>query len=74
MAGEADDVRRLALLSSMLQEVLLHEVHRVLGAYPFHVGVIVAYVFLRQNEARMIRTVLNARYYALEPAAIGGII
>lgn len=74
MAGESDDIRRLTLLSSILQQVLLHEIHRVLGGYPFSVGVIVAYVFLRQNEARMIRTVLNARYYALEPAAIGGMI
>lgn len=74
LGGESDDIRRFSLLSSMLQEVLLHEVHRVLGGYPFTVGVILAYVFLRQNEARMIRTVLNARYYSLEPSAIGGLI
>lgn len=73
-APVAGDVRRLALLSSVLQEVLLHEVRRVLGGYPFTVGVILAYLFLRQNEARAITTVINARYYELSASAIGSLI
>ena len=74
LTDESDDSRRLTLLSFMLQEVLLQEIHRVLGGYPFTIGIVLAYVFLRQNEARMISTVINARAYGLDPAAVGALL
>ncbi|MBU8913421.1 MAG: V-type ATPase subunit [Spirochaetales bacterium] len=74
LAGESDDIRRLALLAAMLQEVLMHEIHRVMGGYPFNVGIVVAYVLLRQNEVRMITTVLNARHYGIAPDAVGSML
>lgn len=73
-SGESDETRKLTLLSAVLQEVLIHEVHRVMGGYPFSIGIVLAYIFLRQNEARMITTVLNARYYELAPDAIGSML
>jgi V/A-type H+-transporting ATPase subunit C len=74
VSGESDDIQRLTFLSSMLQEVLLHEVSRVLGGYPFSIGIVLAYLFLKQNETRMIVTVLNARFYALDASVIGGML
>ena len=74
LAGESDDIHRLALLAAMLQEVLMHEIHRVMGGYPFNVGIVVAYVLLRQNEVRMITTVLNARHYGITPDAVGSML
>lgn len=74
LAGESDDIHRLVLLAAMLQEVLMHEIHRVMGGYPFNIGIVVAYVLLRQNEVRMITTVLNARYYGIAPDAVGSML
>ena len=74
LGGETDDLHRLTLLSFMLQEILLHEIHRVLGGYPFTIGIVIAYIFLRQNEARMITTVINARAYELDPSVAGGLL
>jgi V/A-type H+/Na+-transporting ATPase subunit C len=77
MAGhtpEGDRLRSLALLEDVLQQVLHHEVHKVLGGYPFTIGIVLAYVFLKQNEIRSITTVLNGRYYELDPARIGSML
>jgi V/A-type H+/Na+-transporting ATPase subunit C len=74
LGGETDDLRRLTLLSFMLQEILMHEIHRVLGGYPFTIGIVLAYIFLKQNEGRMITTVINARAYELDPDVAGGLL
>lgn len=71
---EGDRLRSLALLEGVLQEVLHHEVHKVLGGYPFTIGIVIAYVFLKQNEIRSITTVLNGRFYELDPAGIGNML
>jgi V/A-type H+-transporting ATPase subunit C len=61
---------RLSLLEALLNELLLLEVHRVLGGYPFTIGVILAYFVLKQAEIRRIMTVLNAKSYDIEPERI----
>ena len=56
---------RLALFEETLRSILLHEVHRILGGYPFTIGTMLAYVLLVRNEAQMLVTILNGVYYGL---------
>ncbi|MBN1837038.1 MAG: V-type ATPase subunit [Spirochaetales bacterium] len=56
-------VSRLALIERVLREILLIEVRRILGGYPFTVGVIMAYFILKGEEIRRIMTLLNAKFY-----------
>jgi len=56
-------VSRLALIERVLREILLIEVRRILGGYPFTVGVIMAYFILKGEEIRRIVTLLNAKSY-----------
>jgi V/A-type H+-transporting ATPase subunit C len=63
--AERNQLRRLALLQDLLRSILFQEIHRVLGGYPFTVGVILAYYLLVQNEVRTVASVLNARAYDL---------
>jgi len=56
---------RLDLIEGLLQEILAHEVHRILGSYPFSIGIILAYFLLKQQELHRIVTLLNASYYGL---------
>lgn len=71
---QGDETANLAALESLLNELLVHEVHRVLGGYPFTIGVILAYFVLKQTEIRRIMTVLNAKYYDVEPERIGRLL
>lgn len=54
---------RFALLERVLREILLIEVRRILGGYPFTIGIILAYFILKGEEIRRIMTVLNAKSY-----------
>lgn len=66
--------RTLALLEGMLQDLLLYECRRQLGGYPFTIGIILAYTALKEQEARMIMTALNGKYYDLDPDRIGALL
>ena len=57
--------RSLAFLETLLQQLLLYECRRVLGGYPFTIGVVLAYFALKQQEARRVITVLNGKYYEI---------
>lgn len=67
-------IRSLAVLESLLQQMLLAESRRILGGYPFTIGVVLSYFLLSRQEARSITTVLNGKYYRLSPAHIGGLL
>ena len=54
---------RFDLLERVLREILLIEVRRVLGGYPFTIGIVLAYFILKGEEIRRIMTVLNAKAY-----------
>jgi V/A-type H+-transporting ATPase subunit C len=56
-------VSRFALIERVLREIMLIEVRRILGGYPFTVGVIMAYFILKGEEIRRIMTLLNAKFY-----------
>lgn len=59
--------RSLALLEKLMKQQLLYECRRILGGYPFTIGVVLAYFALIQHEARRIITVLNGKYYEMAP-------
>lgn len=75
-SGDHEDssMRSLAFLESLLQQMLLVESRRILGGYPFTIGVILAYFVLSRQEARSITTVLNGKNYQLSPDYIGGLL
>jgi V/A-type H+-transporting ATPase subunit C len=65
-----DSTSRLLLISRILEEIMKHEVHRILAGYPFTIGIILAYFILKRNELKKIRTILNAKHYGIEQERI----
>ncbi len=61
------NARSLAFLEQILQQQLLYECRRVLGGYPFTIGIILAYFILVQQEARRVVSVLNGKNYEMAP-------
>ena len=66
----SDSASRLLLIRRIMEEIINHEVRRILTGYPFTVGIILAYFVLKSNELRRIRTVLNAKQYDIQPDRI----
>ncbi len=56
---------RLLLLESVLQGILEKEVHRLLLGYPFTIGILLAYYFIKRKETRRLVTLLNAKQYGI---------
>ncbi|MEJ2703516.1 MAG: V-type ATPase subunit [Sedimentisphaerales bacterium] len=65
-----DSTSRLLLIGRILEEIMKHEVHRILSGYPFTIGIILSYFILKQNELKKIRTILNAKHYGIEQGRI----
>jgi V/A-type H+-transporting ATPase subunit C len=70
----SDSTSRLLLIRRMLQEIIKHEVQRILSGYPFTVGIILSYFILKQDELRKIRMILNAKQYGLDQERIESMI
>ncbi len=68
----ADEVARLVLIERILQQIMLHEVGRLLSGYPFTIGTVLAYVVLKRNEIRTLMTILNAKLYGVSQDRIRG--
>jgi len=60
-AQAADSTSRLMLIRRILDEIRRHEVQRILGGYPFTVGILLAYFLLKAEELKKIRMILNAK-------------
>jgi len=69
-----DSTSRLLLIRRILEEIMKHEVQRILAGYPFTIGIILSYFVLKRNELKKIRTILNAKYYRIEQERIESII
>ncbi|OHB76593.1 MAG: hypothetical protein A2Z25_05980 [Planctomycetes bacterium RBG_16_55_9] len=65
-----DSTSRLLLIRRILEEIMKHEVRRILSGYPFTIGIILSYFILKQNELKRIRTILNAKHYGIEQERI----
>lgn len=68
----ADSAARLRVLQQILEEIKRQEVQHILSGYPFTVGIILAYFFLKGDEMARVRTLLNAKHYGLTPELTGG--
>jgi V/A-type H+-transporting ATPase subunit C len=66
VAEEAGRDSNLLLLETLLHEVLSFEVKRVLLGYPFSLGIVLAYFFLKRREIRRIILILNAKAFGLD--------
>lgn len=71
---EDTSVRSLAFLESLLQQMLVYESRRILGGYPFTIGIVLAYFLLSRQEARSLTTVLNGKFYQLSSDQFGGLL
>ncbi len=70
----SDSTSRLLLIRRILEEIMKHEVQRILAGYPFTIGIILSYFVLKRNELKKIRTILNAKYYRVEQGRIESMI
>jgi len=62
-AQASGSTARLVLIQRILDEIRRHEVQRILGGYPFTIGIILSYFVLKSEEIKKIRMVLNAKLY-----------
>ncbi|MEA3227402.1 MAG: V-type ATPase subunit [Planctomycetota bacterium] len=70
----SDSTSRLLLIRRILEEIMKHEVQRILTGYPFTIGITLAYFVLKRNELKKVRTILNAKYYGIEQERIESMI
>ncbi len=68
------EMRMLAFIETLLNQLLQYESRRALGGYPFTIGVVLAYVALVQQEANGLVTVLNGKYYDLSPSRVEALL
>jgi V/A-type H+-transporting ATPase subunit C len=70
----SDSTSRLLLIRRVLEEIMKHEVQRILLGYPFTVGIILSYFILKRDELRKVRIILNAKYYGIQQQRIESMI
>ena len=70
----SDSTSRLLLIRRILEEIMKHEVQRILTGYPFTIGIILSYFMLKRNELKKIRIILNAKHYCVEEERIESMI
>ena len=69
-----DITSRLGLVSRILEEIMKHEVRRILAGYPFTIGIILSYFALKRDELRKIRMILNTKQYGVQQERIESMI
>jgi V/A-type H+-transporting ATPase subunit C len=69
-----DSTSRLLLIRRILEEIMKHEVQRILAGYPFTIGIILSYFVLKRNELRKVRIILNAKQYRVQQERIESMI
>jgi len=70
----ADSISRLLLIERLLEQVMLHEINRILTGYPFTIGIVLSYFFLKHREMNKLKAILNAKQYRLPQERILGMM
>lgn len=70
----SDSSSRLLLIERILEQIMNHEIQRILQGYPFTIGIILCYFLLKKNEITRVRTVLNAKHYSVAEERIEGML
>ncbi|MBN1561765.1 V-type ATPase subunit [candidate division KSB1 bacterium] len=65
---------RLLFVEKIAEHVLLYQARKILFGPPFTIGILLAYLILKQNEIKKIMTVLNAKNYNYQPERIHGLL
>jgi len=73
-AQVSDSTSRFLLIERVLEQIMRQEIRRILIGYPFTIGIILSYFILKRNEIKQVRTVLNAKQYAISEERIEGMI
>ena len=73
-AQTSDSSSRLLLIERILEQVMKHEIQRILQGYPFTIGIILCYFLLKKNEIAKVKTVLNAKHYGVSEERIEGML
>jgi V/A-type H+-transporting ATPase subunit C len=61
----------LGMVEGLLRQIRREETMKLLRGYPFTVGIILAYVFLKRKEIGTVVSLLNAHYYGVSPDRMG---
>ncbi|MCK5200574.1 MAG: V-type ATPase subunit [Spirochaetales bacterium] len=56
---------RLNLVEGLLRQIQVDEAGGLLHGYPFTIGTVIAYVFLKRKEIRMLIKIINAKFYRM---------
>lgn len=67
---KSNPYERLHLVENLLRQILSDEVRRLLRGYPFTIGTLLAYVFLKRKEISQLVSIINAKYYGLSEEGI----
>lgn len=73
-SNASDATSRLLFIQQMLNEIMKHEVQRILIGYPFTIGIILAYFILKRDELKKIRIILNTKQYGVQQERIESMI
>lgn len=58
---------KLAMIEGILRQIRRDETMRLLQGYPFTIGIVLAYIFLKRKEIGTLVSLLNAHYYGVAP-------
>jgi V/A-type H+-transporting ATPase subunit C len=67
---KSNPYERLQTVERLLYTILNDEVDRLLRGYPFTMGTVIAYVFLKRREIASVVRILNAKFYGFSENAI----
>jgi V/A-type H+-transporting ATPase subunit C len=67
---KSNPYERLQTVEHLLYTILHDEVDRLLRGYPFTIGTVLAYVFLKRREIGAVIRILNAKWYGFSEEAI----
>jgi V/A-type H+/Na+-transporting ATPase subunit C len=65
---------RLLLIQNVLEQIMRYEARRILGGYPFTIGIMLAYFILKTFEMDKIKAILNAKQFGIPQDRIRGLI
>lgn len=71
--GKREDTS-IQMLLTLLEEIFEEEIRKLLLGYPFTVGIILAYCFIKKNEIKKVIRVLNGKYYGTEQSRLNQLV
>jgi V/A-type H+-transporting ATPase subunit C len=73
LKGKREDTS-VRMLLTLVEEILEEEIRKLLYGYPFTVGIVLAYCFIKKNEIQKVIRVLNGKYYGTEQSRLNQLL